>query len=88
MRSRYVTVYIYQYPSDANSTMSLRRMAEIVSSESLIYKERFETSLTLNECLSYFIDNTKEYADLLGEVFCYRIVVRDSDSRVSFISRF
>lgn len=88
MRSRFVSVFIYQYPSDANSTLSLRRMAEIVSSESLIYKERFVTSLTLTECLSYFIENTKEYADLLGEVFCYRIVVRDSESRVSYISRF
>lgn len=88
MHSRYVSVFIYQYPLDANSTMSLRRMAEIVSSESLIYKERFVTSLTLNECLSYFIEHSKEYADLLGESHCYRIVVRDSDSRVSFISRF
>ena len=88
MHSRYVSVYIHQYPSDANSTMSLRRMAEIVSSETLIYQERFVTSLTLNECLSYFIGNTKEYADLLGESHTYRIVVRDSDSRVSFISRF
>lgn len=88
MRSRYVSIYIYQYPPDANSTMSLRRMAEIVSTESLIYKERFLTSRTLNECLYYFIDNTKEYADLLGESHCYRIVVRDSDSRVSFVSRF
>lgn len=83
MRSRFVSVYIFQYPEDANRSLSLRRLAEIVSAEELIYKVRFETSLTLTECLSYFIGNTKEYASLLGETHCYRVVVRDFDSRVS-----
>ena len=82
-RSRLISVYIYQYPEDANSSLSLRRLEEILSSEVLIYKERFETSLTLTELLSYFIGNTKEYADLLGEPHCYRVIVRDSDGRVS-----
>lgn len=83
--TRKVSVYIYQYPKDANSSLSLRRMLEI--NEELIYKEKFVSSKPLNVILQQFCDHTHDYALMCETEHCFRVVVRDSESRLSISFR-
>lgn len=78
--SRKVSVYIYQYPEDANRTMSLRRFMEL--SEDLIWSDHFFSSNDLRDLMSMYRRKINDYAALIGEPHVYRIVVRDSDSRL------
>ena len=78
--SRKVTVEIYQYPEDANRTMSLRRFMELT--EDIIWDEHFYSSRDLRDLMTLYRDKVKEYATLVGEPHVYRIVLRDSDSRL------
>lgn len=78
--SRKVSVYIYQYPEDANRTMSLRRFMEIT--EELLWSERFFSSNDLRDLLKVYKQKLIDYSALIGEPHVYRIVVRDSDSRL------
>ena len=78
--SRKVSVYIYQYPEDANRTMSLRRFMEL--SEELIWSERFFSSNDLRDLLKVYKQKLIDYSALIGEPHVYRIVVRDSDTRL------
>ena len=80
MSSRKVSVYIYQYPEDANRTMSLRRFLEL--SEELLWSERFVSSHDLRDILRDYKHKIIDYSALVGEPHVYRIVVRDSDSRL------
>ena len=78
--SRKVSVYIYQYPEDANRTMSLRRFMDL--SEDLIWCDHFFSSNDLRDLIAMYRRKINDYAALIGEPRVYRIVVRDSDSRL------
>ena len=78
--SRKVSVYIYQYPEDANRTMSLRRFMEM--SEDLIWHDHYESDKDLRDLLKLYKQKLIDYSTLVGEPHVYRIVVRDSDSRL------
>ena len=78
--SRKVSVYIYQYPEDANRTMSLRRFMEL--SEELIWHDFLVTSSDLRDLLKEYKQKLIDYSALVGEPHVYRIVVRDSDNRL------
>ena len=75
-----VSVYIYKYPEDANRTMSLRRFMAI--SEELIWSDHFLSSLDLRDLMTMYRRKVKDYAALIGEPHVYRIVIRDSESRL------
>ena len=78
--SRKVSVYIYQYPEDANRTMSLRRFMEL--SEDLIWHDSFYSSHDLRDLLKEYKQLLIDYASLIGEPHVYRIVIRHSESRL------
>ena len=78
--SRKVSVYIYQYPEDANRTMSLRRFLEM--SEEIIWTDRFFSSNDLRDLLKVYKQKLIDYSALIGEPHVYRIVIRDSESRL------
>ena len=78
--TRKVSVYIYQYPEDANRTMSLRRFMEM--SEELIWSDFFESDDDLRDLLKVYKQKLIDYAALIGEPHVYRIVIRDSESRL------
>ena len=78
--SRKVSVYIYQYPEDANRTMSLRRFMEL--SEELICNENFYSSHDLRDLMTLYRQKVNDYSVLVGEPHVYRIVIRDLDSRL------
>ena len=78
--TRLVSVYIYQYPEDANRTLSLRRFMEL--SEELIWSEHFLSSDDLRDHLKVYKQKLIDYSALIGEPHVYRIVIRDSDSRL------
>ena len=78
--SRKVSVFIYQYPEDANRTMSLRRFMEM--SEDLIWTDLFVSDNDLRDLMKQYQQKVNDYAALIGEPHVYRIVVRDSDSRL------
>ncbi len=78
--SRRVSIYIYQYPEDANRTMSLRRFIEI--SEDLIWSDHFDSDNDLRDLMEVYRRKINDYAALIGVPHVYRIVVRDSDARL------
>lgn len=78
--SRKVSVYIFRYPEDANRTMSLRRFMQL--SEERLFYDVFFSSADLQNLLSVFKEKVTDYAALIGEPYVYRIIVRDSDSRL------
>lgn len=78
--SRKVSVYVYQYPEDANRTMSLQRFMELT--EECIWSDKFYSSQDLRDLLSLYRLKVDEYALLLGEPRVYRIVIRDFSSRL------
>ena len=80
MRSRKIKVEIYQYPEDANRTLSLRRFMELT--EDIIWDEHFFSSRDLRDIMSLYREKVKDYAALVGDPHVYRIVVRDSDFRL------
>lgn len=84
MPSRKVSVYIFRYPEDANRTMSLRRFMQL--SEELLFYESFYSSAELRNLINVYQQKVVDYAALIGEPYVYRIIVRDSDSRI-FASR-
>lgn len=78
--SRKVSIYIYQYPEDANRVMSLRRFMELT--EEFLWSERFFSSNDLRDILNVYKEKLIEYSALIGETHVYRIVVRDSVTRL------
>lgn len=78
--SRKVSVFVFQYPEDANRTMSLRRFMELT--EECIWADKFYSSQDLRDLLSLYRLKVDEYASLLGEPRVYRIVIRDFTSRL------
>ena len=78
--TRLVSVYIYQYPEDANRTLSLRRFMEL--SEDLIWSDHFLSSDDLRDLMTIYRRKVNDYAALIGEPHVYRIVVRDLDARL------
>lgn len=84
--SRKVSIYIFQYPEDANRTMSLRRFMELT--EELLWSEHFFSSNDLRDILNDYKEKLIDYAALIDEPHVYRLVVRDSDSRLIGSYRF
>ena len=80
MLSRLVYVCIYQYPEDANRTLSLRRFMEL--SEELLCNECFFSDNDLRDLLKKYENKVIDFATLIGEPYVYRIVIRDSDGRL------
>ena len=78
--SRKVSVYVYQYPEDADRTMSLRRFMEM--SEEIIWTDRFFSSNDLRDLLNVYKQKLIDYSALIGVPHVYRIVIRDSESRL------
>ena len=78
--TRLVSVYIYQYPEDANRTLSLRRLMAL--SEDLIWSDHFLSSDDLRDLMTIYRRKVNDYAALIGEPHVYRIVVRDLDARL------
>ena len=78
--SRKVSVFIYQYPEDANRTMSLRRFMEM--SEEIIWTDCFFSSDDLRDLLKVYKQKLIDYSALVGEPHVYRIVIRDFESRL------
>lgn len=78
--SRKVSVEIYQYPEDANRTLSLRRFMELT--EDIIWDEHFYSSRDLRDLMTMYRQKVNDYAVLVGEPHVYRIVIRDSESRL------
>lgn len=78
--SRKVSIYIYQYPEDANRTMSLKRFMEMT--EELIWFDLFESDDDLRDLLKVYKLKLIDYASLIGAPHVYRIVIRDSESRL------
>lgn len=85
MPTRKVSVFIYQYPKDAFSTLSLRRLLNI--DEELVYVEKFVSSQPLNDILQQYCDKAHDYALMCDVEHCIRIVVRDFDARLSISFR-
>lgn len=78
--TRKVSIYIYQYPEDANRTMSLRRFMKL--NEELLWSELFLSSNCLCDILNVYKQKLIDYSSLIGETHVYRIVIRDSESRL------
>lgn len=85
MSIRKVSVCIYQYPKDFHSTFSLRRLFEV--KEELIYHDQYLSDRPLYELLQLHIDRTSDYALMCENEHCFRVVVRDSDDRLSISFR-
>ena len=60
--------------------MSLRRFLEL--SEEIIWTDRFFSSNDLRDLLKVYKQKLIDYAALIGEPHVYRIVIRDSESRL------
>lgn len=85
MRTRKVTVFIFEYPEDMIKSMSLKRLFEI--DEELIFWDEFLTDKSLEELISDYRGKVERYAAFSDEVHCYRVIVRDSESRRVFTTR-
>ena len=85
MRSRKVSVCIYQYPKSYLSTFSIRHLFEV--HEELIYHDKYLSDRPLNELLQIHIDHTLDYSLMCETEHCFRVVVRDSENRLSISFR-
>lgn len=85
MTTRRVTVCIYEYPKDYLSSFSIRHLLEI--DEDLIFHDKYLSERPLCELMQRHINHVQDYAGMLEEEHCFRIVVRDSDSRLSLSFR-
>ena len=83
MRTRKVTVSVFSYPEDYNRTLSYKRLLEI--HEVFEFSDRFPSSKTLEDVLRVYIDKTDVYASFIDELRWYRIIVRDSERRISHL---
>lgn len=83
MRTRKVTVLVFSYPEDFNSTLSYKRLLEI--HEVAEFSDKFLSSQSLETILREYIDKVDVYASFIDEIRWYRIVVRDSELRISYI---
>lgn len=83
MCTRKVTVLVFSYPEDFNSTLSYKRLLEI--HEVAEFSDKFLSSHSLETILREYIDKVDVYASFIDELRWYRIVVRDSERRISYI---
>ena len=60
--------------------MSLRRFMEL--SEEVILNESFFSSHDLRDIMTLYRQKVNDYAVLVGEPHVYRILIRDSDTRL------
>lgn len=86
MRTRKVTVIIFEYPEDMIKSMSLKRLFEV--DEELIFWDEFITDKTLDELSSVYRSKVERYASFCDGVHCYRVILRDYESRRVFTARF
>lgn len=80
MRTRYVSVFVFSYPTDYSTTLSYKRLLQI--HEVLEFKDKFLSSLSLEQLLSEYIDKVDVYASFVDDVRCYRIVLKDNERRI------
>lgn len=80
MRTRKVTVIVFEYPEDMTKTMSLKRLFEI--DEELIFWDEFFTDKSLDSLISDYHCKVERYAAFSDEVHCYRVIVRDIEGRL------
>lgn len=85
MSIRKVSVCIYQYPKDYLSSFSIRHLFEV--NEELIYHDKYLSDRPLYELLQLHVDHTHDYALMCEIEHCFRVVVRDSDDRLSISFR-
>lgn len=83
MRTRKVTVLVFSYPEDFNSTLSYKRLLEI--HEVAEFSDKFLSSKSLEYILREYIDKVDVYASFVEDIRWYRIVVRDSEHRISHL---
>ena len=79
MRTRKVTVVIFEYPEDMTRTMSLKRLFEI--DEEMIFWDEFFSDKSLDELISDYRCKAERYAAFSDDVHCYRVILRDIESR-------
>ena len=80
MSSRKVKVSVFSYPEDYNRTLSLKRISEIVEQVEIL--DEFFSSKSLEQLMSEYVDKVDIYASFVDELRWYRIVLRDSESRL------
>lgn len=80
MSTRNVTVHVFSYPADYNKTLSLKCISGF--EEVLEFKAKFLSSLSLEQLLAEYIDKVDVYASFVDEIRCYRIVLKDNESRI------
>ena len=85
MRTRKVTVIIFEYPEDMIKTLSLRRLFEI--DEELIFWDEFMTDKSLDDLISRYRSKLERFASFSDEVHCYRVILRDYESRRVFTTK-
>ena len=85
MSTRKVSVCIYQYSKDYFSSFTIRDLFEV--NEELIYHDKYLSDRPLYELLQMHVDHTHDYALMCEIQHCFRIVVRDSEDRLSISFR-
>lgn len=80
MCTRKVIVYVFSYPADYVSSLSIKRLSEIP--EVLEFIDSFTSADLLEELLAKYIDKVDVYASFIDEIRCYRIVLKDNDRRI------
>lgn len=83
MKTRKVTVIIFRYPEFANRSLTLAQFSQI--EEEMMYKDYRITDKSLSDLLTYYEDEVIRFTAFNDVNHIYRIIVRDSSSRVSLI---
>lgn len=85
MRTRKVSVIIFKYPEDMTKSLSLKRLFEI--DEELIFLDEFITDKSLDDLILQYRRKLERYAAFSDEVHCYRVILRDYESRRVFTAK-
>lgn len=85
MSTRKVTVYVFSYPADYASTLSINRLSEIP--EVLEYIDSFISADSLEVLLAKYIDKVDVYDSFVDEIRSYRIVLKDNERCIYKIHR-
>lgn len=87
MSIRKVSVCIYQYPKDYHLTFSIRHLFEVMKNEELIYHDKYLSDRPLYQLLQLHVDHVHDYALMCETEHSFRVVVRDSEDRLSISFR-
>ncbi len=81
MKTRKVTVLIFRCPEYALRCLSLALLSQV--EDELFYKTTRYTDKSLSDLLSQYEIFVKRCSAFEDDFFVYRILVRDSDNRIS-----